>query len=107
MIVDTVGNAPYSMVRRSLSDHGRLLVVLGGFLDLILSPVAGKSSGHRVIAGPAISRVEDLHRLSAIATAGSFTPVIDQTFSFDEIVAAHRRVETGRKRGNIVVKLTT
>jgi NADPH:quinone reductase-like Zn-dependent oxidoreductase len=107
VIVDTVGNAGYSRVGRSLAKGGRLLVVLGGFADLVFSPLAGRSSGHRVIAGPSTSRVEDLQRLAAIAAAGAFTPPIDQTYPLERIVEAHRRVETGRKRGSVVVTLGT
>lgn len=105
VIVDTVGNAGYSRVKRSLAKGGRLLAVLGGFFDLLRSPVAGRTRGHRVIAGPSIARVEDLHRLAAIAAAGAFTPVIDQTYPLERIVDAHHRVETGRKRGSVVVTL--
>jgi NADPH:quinone reductase-like Zn-dependent oxidoreductase len=105
VIVDTVGNAGYSRVRRSLAKGGRLLVVLGGFVDLLVAPLAGRARGHRVIAGPRGSRVEDLHRLAAIAAAGAFTPVIDQIYPLERIVEAHRRVETGHKRGSVVVTL--
>lgn len=105
VIVDTVGNAPYSRVKRSLAERGRLLVVLGRFSDLILAPVVGLRGTHRVVAGPVRSRVEDLQLLAAIAEAGEFTPVIDQIFPFERIVDAHRRVETGRKRGSVVVTI--
>lgn len=107
VIVDTVGNAGYARVRSSLAKSGRLLVVLGGFGDLLLSPLAGRVRGHRVVAGPSIARVEDLHRLAEIAAAGEFTPVIDQSFPLERIVDAHRRVQTGRKRGSVVVTLGT
>lgn len=105
VIVDTVGNAGYSRVKRSLAERGRLLVVLGGLADVLLAPLVGLTSTHRVVAGPAQSRVEDLHRLAAIAASGEFAPVIDETFPFERIVEAHRRVETGRKRGSVVVTL--
>lgn len=105
VIVDTVGNAGYSRVKHSLAKGGRLLVVLGGFGDLLLAPLTGRTRGHRVIAGPALARVEELHRLAEIAAAGAFTPLIDQVFPFERIVDAHRRVETGRKRGSVVVTI--
>jgi len=105
VIVDTAGSAGYSRVRRSLARRGRLLVVLGGFVDLLIAPFAGRIRGHRVIAGPALSRVEELHTLAAIAAEGAFTPVIDQIYPFERIVEAHHRVETGRKRGSVVVTL--
>lgn len=105
VVVDTVGNAPYARVERSLARGGRLLAVLSAFSDLLLAPVAGRARGHRVIAGPSVSRVADLRQLAAIATSGGFTPVIDATFPFERIVDAHRRVETGRKRGSVVVTM--
>ena len=106
VIVDTVGNAGYSRVKQSLAQGGRLLAVLSGFADLLLAPIAGKSRGHRVIAGPSTSRATDLRQLAAIAEEGAFKPVIDQTYPFERIVEAHRRVETGRKRGSVVVTMT-
>ncbi len=105
VIVDTVGNAPYARVRRSLAPGGRLLGVLGSLGELLLSPLTGKTRGHRVIAGPALARVGDVHQLAAIAAQGAFTPVIDQAFPLERIVDAHHRVETGRKRGSAVVTI--
>jgi NADPH:quinone reductase-like Zn-dependent oxidoreductase len=34
-------------------------------------------------------------------------PVIDRTYSIDAIVEAHRYVDTGRKKGNVVVKIAS
>ncbi len=105
VIVDTVGNAGYARVRQSLAKGGRLLVVLGGFADLLLAPVTGRTRRHRVIAGPATARIEDLHQLAAIASAGEFTPLIDEVYPLNRIVDAHKRVETGRKRGSVIVTM--
>jgi NADPH:quinone reductase-like Zn-dependent oxidoreductase len=105
VIVDTVGNANHARVKASLAPRGRLLVVLGGFADLLRAPLVGLTSGHRVIAGPSVARVEDLQRLGSIAAEGAFTPLIDQTFPLERIVEAHRRVESGRKRGSVVVTI--
>lgn len=105
VIVDTVGNAGYARVRRSLAPGGRLLVVLGGLGDLLRAPLSGRLRGHRVVAGPALARVEEFHQLAAIAAAGAFTPLIDQILPFERVVDAHRRVESHRKRGSVVLTL--
>jgi NADPH:quinone reductase-like Zn-dependent oxidoreductase len=105
VIVDTAGNANYGRAKGLLGKGGRLLVILGGFADLVLSPVAGMRRGHKIIAGPSIARLEELRRLAELAGAGEYTPVIDQVFPLEQIVDAHRRVETGRKRGSVVVTM--
>lgn len=48
-------------------------------------------------------RAEDLLLLGRLAESGAIRPVIDRTYSLDDIVAAHRYVEEGHKRGNVIV----
>jgi hypothetical protein len=48
-------------------------------------------------------RAEDLLLLKRLAESGALNPVIDRTYSLDEIVEAHRYVEEGHKRGNVIV----
>lgn len=48
-------------------------------------------------------RAEDLLLLKQLAESGALRPVIDRTYSLDEIVEAHRYVEEGHKRGNVIV----
>lgn len=48
-------------------------------------------------------RREDLALLGELATRGEIRPVIDRTYGLDEIVEAHRYVDGGHKRGNVVI----
>jgi len=48
-------------------------------------------------------RREDLVLLGELATTGEIRPVIDRTYALDDIVDAHRYVDMGHKRGNVVV----
>ena len=48
-------------------------------------------------------RREDLALLSDLATKGEIRPVIDRTYALDDIVEAHRYVDSGHKRGNVVI----
>jgi len=103
VIADTVGNAPYSRVRHVLTSHGRLLLVLATLPEMLRAPWVNTTSRHRIVAGPAAERVDDVRTLVEMAVDGRFTPLIDSRFTFDEIAAAHARVETGRKRGSVVI----
>jgi NADPH:quinone reductase-like Zn-dependent oxidoreductase len=105
VIVDTAGTAPFSRSRRVLSENGRLLLVLGGFGDLLVAPWVSLTSKRRVIAGPAGERAEDLRLLAKLAETGELRAVIDRRYPFEEIVEAHRYVDTGRKRGSVVLTL--
>lgn len=46
---------------------------------------------------------EDLQHVVALAGEGALRPVIDRTLPLDQVVEAHRYVDTGRKRGNVVL----
>jgi NADPH:quinone reductase-like Zn-dependent oxidoreductase len=48
-------------------------------------------------------RREDLFLLAELAAEGEISPVIDRTYALDEIVEAHRYVDNGHKRGNVVI----
>lgn len=48
---------------------------------------------------------EHLELIKDMAETGQLTPFIDKTFKLDEIVEAHQYVDTGRKRGNVVIKI--
>jgi NADPH:quinone reductase-like Zn-dependent oxidoreductase len=48
-------------------------------------------------------RREDLVLLGELATTGEIRPVIDRTYALDDIVDAHRYVDMGHKRGNVIV----
>lgn len=105
VIVDTVGTAPFSRSKASLKEGGRLLMVLAELPEMLRAPWVSMTSSKKVIAGPATVRVEDLRFLAGLAEAGAFKPVIDRRYTFEQIAEAHRYVDTGRKKGNVIITL--
>jgi NADPH:quinone reductase-like Zn-dependent oxidoreductase len=82
-----------------------LLVVLGGLRDLLRIPWVALTDSRKVIGGTATATAEDLRLLGDLAERGELKPVIDRTYRFDEIVEAHRYVDTRRKTGSVVITL--
>jgi NADPH:quinone reductase-like Zn-dependent oxidoreductase len=105
IIMDTVGTAPFSRCKSALKENGRLLLVLADLPATLEGVWASMTGSKKVIAGPASEPAENVRLLAELAEAGEFKPVIDRVYPFDQIADAHRHVDSGHKKGNVVVTL--
>lgn len=105
IVVDTVGATPFARCRRVLKDGGRLLAVAAGLPEMLAALWTPLTGSRRVVAGPAAERPDDVRRLAELAESGALKPVIDRRYAFAQMAEAHAYVETGRKRGSVVVSV--
>ncbi len=106
VIVDCVGNAPFDRVQHLLNPGGALLLVIADLRGIMSAPWLSRRTGNVVTASAREPTGEDLAFLADLAGAGRYRAVRDRTYDLADIAEAHRFVDTGRKRGNVVVRIT-
>ena len=105
VIFDAVGKSSFSGCMRSLKKEGI-------YLHTVVAPALGirmrwasLTSSKKLIGGTATEKAEDLIFLKELIEAGKLKPVIDRTYPLEKIVEAHRYVDKGHKKGNVVITL--
>jgi len=102
-IMDCVGNAPFERVGKAIKPGGSLLLVIVDLKGMLGASGNSRRGGIRVNAATVNPSAADLEELVRLAEAGILKPTIDRRYTLEEIVEAHRYLDTGRKRGNLVV----
>jgi NADPH:quinone reductase-like Zn-dependent oxidoreductase len=102
VIFDVVGKISFSRTRRSIKQDGTYLLANPARQGLQIL-WNGFTSRKRVVLQTSNPSVEDLDFLRGLIEEGKIRTVIDRSYPLEEIVEAHRYVETGAKLGNVVI----
>lgn len=105
VILDTVGNVTLGRFRRATTANGILLAVDGGGTAFIRAAWTRLFGSRKVIAAVSADRQAELEIIRDLVAAGIVRPTIDSRHAFDDIAEAHARVDSGRKRGAVVVEV--
>lgn len=103
VIFDVAGKSSYSRSLRSLKQNGRYLLANPRLSQMLRGRWTSMISSKKVIIGAASQKTEDLNYLKEIIEAGIIKSVIDRRFPLEQTAEAHRYVETGRKKGNVII----
>ena len=107
IIVDTTGTVAFARCAYSLKTGGRLVAIQGSFAQTLGIGKPSKASGKEVIAGYVPARPDDLRYIARLASNGELKPVIDRVYQLEDAAEAHAYVDTGRKRGSVVLTVAT
>ncbi len=103
VIFDVVGNASFSKCINMLNNDGSYLLANLKFSAMVGGLWVSITTSKKVIYGIESENPEDLTHLKELVEEGKIKPVIDRTYPLEEIVDAHRYVEEGHKKGNVVI----
>jgi len=105
IIFDHIGKSPYSKCIRSLKSKGIYLLANPSLIDMLRGLITSALTSRKVILGASQESSEDLVFLRELIEAGDLKPVIDRRYSLEQIPEAHRYVDKGHKKGNVVVRV--
>jgi NADPH:quinone reductase-like Zn-dependent oxidoreductase len=102
VIFDVVGKISFSRSNKVLKQNGTYLLA-NPSSQMLRGLWISMRSSKKVIMEAASGTIEDLVFLRGLIEAGKIKSVIDRTYPLEQIAEAHRYVETGQKKGNVVI----
>jgi NADPH:quinone reductase-like Zn-dependent oxidoreductase len=105
VIFDVIGKGSFSGCLRLLKPNGRYLLGNPGLIQTVRGRWTRMRNGQKVIFRSESQGTEDLVFLTDLVETGQLRTVIDRRYSLEQLADAHRYVDTGQKKGNVVVTM--
>jgi NADPH:quinone reductase-like Zn-dependent oxidoreductase len=105
VIFDVVGKSPFSRSERALSQRGRYLTSNPPMSQMFRAQRTSRRNGREFVGGDVSYSSEDLYFLKKLIEAGKIKSVIDRTYPLEQMAEAHRYVDKGGKKGNLVINV--
>ena len=105
LIFDILGRSSFTCCKSSLNENGRYLLAsfkMKQLFQMLWTSIIGSK---KVICALSGEKLEDLLFIKELVEAGKIKSVIDRHYPLEQTAEAHRYIETGHKKGNVVITL--
>lgn len=103
IILDVLGRTGFSKCKNSLTENGKYVLVSFKVKQLLQMMWTSIFSSKKVMCVLSPQRPEDLLAVSKMIEEGKIKSILDKTFPKEQAAEAHRYVEQGSKKGNVVI----
>jgi NADPH:quinone reductase-like Zn-dependent oxidoreductase len=104
MVFDTVGKTTFAQCKDVIKVNGCYLNAVMPFVGL-KAPWYRLTARRRIVGGSPPKQPDVLNVLLGMVAAGTLRPVIERVYPWERIVEAHRHVDQGHKKGNVVIRV--
>ena len=103
LIVDVLGKSSFSQCEDSLKEAGKYVMTSFKMRDILDMLRTSFGSGKKAICAILNENTEDLVLTKELAEAGKLKAIIDNSFTLEQTADAHRYMESGQRKGNVVI----
>ena len=105
LIFDILGRSSFSRCKSSLNENGRYLLASFKMKQLFQMLWTSRIGSKKVICALSGEKLEDLLLIKELVEAGKIKSIIDRRYPLEQAAEAHRYVEKGHKKGNVVITI--